>query len=140
VVRINSQRKLSELPKKCRPLPKKPEKLLNWDETRPELRKFILLKVIKAIEENRDPYHKLTKRRLVEILSTDMGVVEEQVKIYVENLIYYGYLAETYLHELTFTDKVYDDLQAVDWIIQKRKSMENDKKVKNKTDNEEVEG
>jgi len=140
VVRINSQRKLSELPKKCRPLPKKPEKLLNWEETRPELKKFLLLHVIKAIEENQDPYFKLTKRRLVEILSKDMDVVEEQVRIYVENLIYYGYLAETYLHELTFTDKVYDDLQAADRFIRKRKFQENDKKIKKKTNKEEVEG
>jgi len=51
------------------------------------------------------------------------GIVKLQVKIYVENLIYYGYVAESYVDGMvTVTDKAYDDLFKIDKILSNKKN------------------
>ncbi|CDG64606.1 hypothetical protein MBMB1_0496 [Methanobacterium sp. MB1] len=116
---IKRQTKLSQLPKRCKHKPVKPNHLLKWDKHRPEFKKFILLHLIQVVGAYRSPNSKLTYEKLINELSRNMGgIVELQVQIYVENLIYQGYLAESYLGGvITCTDKVYDELRTIDKII-----------------------
>lgn len=121
---VKYQSKLSKLPRKQVGAPKKPKLLLkNWEETRPELKKFILLHLLRVVDDYRSPYTKLTLEKLIMDLSTNMGgIVKLQVKIYVENLIYYGYVAESYVDGMvTVTDKAYDDLFKIDKILSNKK-------------------
>lgn len=122
-----NQTKLSKLPKKCTTPLKKPSFLLNWEKSRPKFKKFLLLHLIRAADEYRSPHSRLTTERLVNDLSTNMGgIVEAQVKLYVENLIYHGYIAESYLGEvITLTDKAYDDLGAIDRILSEKNLSKN---------------
>jgi hypothetical protein len=57
-------------------------------------------------------------------LSINMGgIVKLQVQIYVENMIYYGYVAESYVDGMvTVTDKAYDDLFKIDKILSNKKN------------------
>lgn len=121
-----SQTKLSNLPKKCKAENQKPEFLLKWDGMRPDLKKFVLLHLIMAVEDYRDPYDRLTVKKLINELSMNMGgIVKSQVKIFVENLIYKGYLSESYLDGVvTLTDKVYTDLKDIDRLISGKKLKE----------------
>ena len=114
-----SQTKLSNLPKKCKVENQKPELLLKWDGMRPDLKKFVLLHLIMAVEDYKDPYDKLTVKKLINELSRNMGgIVKSQVKIFVENLIYMDYIVESYLDGVvTLTDKVYTDLGEIDKLI-----------------------
>ena len=114
-----SQTKLSNLPKRCKTEIKRPELLLKWDGMRPDLKKFVLLHLIMAVEDYRDPYDKLTVKKLIKELSRNMGkIVKAQVKIFVENLIYRDYIVESYLDGVvTLTDKVYTDLKDIDRFI-----------------------
>ena len=116
---IKRQTKLSQLPKRCKHKPIKPNHLLSWDKHRPEFRKFILLHLIQVVGVYRSPNSKLTYEKLIKKLSRNMGgIVKLQVQIYVENLIYQGYLAESYLGGvITCTDKVYGELKIIDKII-----------------------
>lgn len=121
---VKYQSKLSKLPRKQVGAPKKPKLLLkNWEETRPELKKFILLHLLRVVDDSRSPHTKLTLEKLIMDLSTNMGgIVKLQVKIYVENLIYYGYVAESYVDGMvTVTDKAYDDLFKIDKILSNKK-------------------
>jgi len=95
---VKYQSKLSKLPRKQVETPKKPSFLIDWKNTRPELKKFILLHVIRVFDDYRSPHTKLTLEKLIIDLSTNMGgIVVLQVKLYLENLIYYGYVAESYV-------------------------------------------
>jgi hypothetical protein len=116
---IKRQTKLSQLPKRCKHKPIKPTHLLSWDKHRPEFRKFILLHLIQVVGAYRSPNTKLTYEKLINELSRNMGgIIKLQVQLYVENLIYQGYLAESYLGGvITCTDKVYDELRTIDKII-----------------------
>ncbi len=120
---VKYQSKLSKLPRKQVGTPSKPKLLLNWEETRPELKKFILLHLIRVVDDYRSPHAKLTLEKLIMDLSTNMGgIVKLQVKIYVENLIYYGYIAESYVDGMvTVTDKAYEDLFKIDKILSNKK-------------------
>ena len=124
-----SQTKLSNLPKKCKAENQKPEFLLKWDGMRPDLKKFVLLHLIMVVEDYRDPYDKLTVKKLIKELSRNMGgIVKSQVKIFVENLIYNGYLSESYLDGVvTLTEKVYTDLKDIDRIISQNNVKKNEK-------------
>ena len=115
---IIGQSKLSELPKRTYKL-HKPNYIIQWDKTRPQFKKFIYIHLIRAVREYRNPHFKLTTEKLVENLAKNMGgVLKEQIWIYIENLIYQGYLSETYLNGvITLTDKLYMDLQEVDKLI-----------------------
>lgn len=95
---------------------------------RPDLKKFVLLHLIMAVEDYRNPYDKLTTRKLIKDLSKNMdGIVRSQVKIFVENLIYHGYLSESYLDGVvTLTDKVYTDLKDIDKLISRKNLKENE--------------
>ena len=121
---VKYQSKLSKLPRKQVGTPNKPTLLLNWDKTRLELKKFILLHLIRVVDDYRSPHTKLTIEKLIMDLSTNMGgIVKLQVKIYVENLIYYGYVAESYVDGMvTVTDKAYDDLFKIDKILSDKKN------------------
>lgn len=68
--------------------------------------------------EYRDPYFKLTSEKLVDNLASNTGVLKEQLSLCVENLLFYGYLSESYLDGvITVTDKFYDDLHEIDKVI-----------------------
>jgi hypothetical protein len=132
---IKRQTKLSQLPKRCSHEPIKPNYLLNWEKHRPEFKKFILLHLIQVADAYRSPNSKLTAERLINELSRNMGgIIKLQVKLYVENLIYHGYLSESYLGGvITCTDKVFDELSTIDKIIAEK----NLKKSENKEEAEE---
>ena len=118
---IKQQTKLSQLPKRCPHTPLKPNHLLHWEKHRPKFRKFILLHLIQVAEDYQDPKYKLTAKQLIQELSHNMGgIIKPQIQLYVENLIYLGYLSETYLGGfITCTDKIYDELKTIDKIIYK---------------------
>lgn len=121
---LKYQSKLTKLPRKQVGSPKKPNLLLDWEKTRLEFKKFILLHLIRVVDDYRSPYSKLTLEKLILDLSKNMGgIVQLQVKIYVENLIYYGYVSESYVDEMvTVTGKAYDDLSVIDkMLLNKRK-------------------
>jgi hypothetical protein len=120
VDRIVGQSKLSELPKP-KYQTKPPTLLLNWDQTRPDLKKFIYLHIIRAAGEYQDPHLKLTTTKLVKSMASNTGIVERQLKLYVENLLFYGYLLKPYLNdEIIVSDKLYDDLHNLDMIPKER--------------------
>jgi hypothetical protein len=120
---IKRQTKLSQLPKRCPHKLIKPNYLLDWEKHRPEFRKFILLHVIQVVGDYRDPNSQVTAEKLISELSRNMGgIVKLQVRLYVENLIYQGYLAESYLGGvITCTDKVYEELKVIDKILVKKR-------------------
>jgi hypothetical protein len=131
---IKNQTKLSQLPKRCPQTPIKPKHLLNWDKHRPEFKKFILLHLIQVVDTYSSPTSKITAEKLINELSTNMGgVIKLQVQLFVENLIYHGYLGESYLgRTITCTDKVYTELQTIDKIIAEK----NNKNNKNRREDE----
>ena len=126
---IKRQTKLSQLPKRCSHTPLKPNHILDWDKHRPELKKFILLHLIQVVDAYRSPSSKITAEKLINELSRNMGgIIKLQVQLYVDNLIYRGYLAESYLGGvITCTDKVYIELRTIDKIIAEK----NNKKKEN---------
>ena len=120
---LKYQSKLTKLPRKQVGTPNKPTLLLDWEKTRLEFKKFILLHLIRVVDDYRSPYTKLTLEKLILDLSRNMGgIVKLQVKIYVENLIYYGYVSESYVDEMvTVTGKAYDDLSVIDKILSNKR-------------------
>jgi hypothetical protein len=123
---VKYQSKLSKLPRKQVETPLKPSFLIDWENTRPELKKFILLHVIRVVDDYRSPYTKLTLEKLIIDLSFNMGgIVKLQVKLYVENLTYYGYVTESYVDGMvTVTDKTYDELFKIDKILLNKKKQQ----------------
>jgi hypothetical protein len=121
---IKRQTKLSQLPKRCKHKPIKPNYLLNWEKHRPEFRKFILLHLIQVVGAYRSPNSQITAEKLTNELSRNMGgIVKQQVRLYVENLIYQGYIAESYLGGvITCTDKVYEELKTIDKTLAEKSS------------------
>lgn len=116
---VKYQSKLTKLPRKRVGNPVKPRYPLNWEKRGLTLKKFILLHLIRVVDDYRSPYFKLTMKKLISDLSKNMGgIVKLQVKIYVENLVYYGYIAESYVGGIvTVTDKAYDELYEIDKIL-----------------------
>lgn len=114
--RIVGQSRLSELPEpkyKTKP----PMLLLNWNHTRPDLKKFIYLHIIRVAGEYENLHLKLTLSKLINDMARNSGIVKEQFGLYVENLLFYGYLLETHLDgEIIVSDKLYDDLQKIDMV------------------------
>ena len=108
MVRIISQIKLSTYNHLF-----KPEHLINWDNTKPELKKFIFINVILAITEHDYLSGELTCNKLIDDMAHKMGNIKDQTKIYVENLICSGYI---YYSDrgMIIVDKIYDELQAID--------------------------
>ena len=123
---VKYQSKLSRLPRKHVGTTLKPSFLIDWENSRPELKKFILLHVIRVVDDYRSPYTKLTIEKLILDLSVNMGgIVKLQVKLYIENLIYYGYVAESYIDGMvTVTDKTYVELFKIDKILLNKKKHE----------------
>ena len=78
------------------------------------------------VDDYRSPYTKLTIEKLILDLSVNMGgIVKLQVKLYIENLIYYGYVAESYIDGMvTVTDKTYDELFKIDKLLLNKKLLE----------------
>ena len=126
---IKRQTKLSQLPKRCSHAPLKPNHILDWDKHRPEFKKFVLLHLIQVVDAYRSPSSKLTAEKLINELCRNMGgIIKLQVQLYVDNLIYRGYLAESYLGgAITCTDKVYIELRTIDKLIAEK----NNKKHEN---------
>lgn len=86
-----------------------PEHILNWYQTKPALRRFILLNIIRVFDKNKTPSFNV----LVNELSYNMGhIVKEMIQLYVENLLYHGLLEYSTNQRLKCTDKIWDDLQA----------------------------
>jgi hypothetical protein len=125
---IKRQTKLSQLPKRCSHAPLKPNHILDWDKHRPEFKKFVLLHLIQVVDAYRSPSSKLTAEKLINELSRNMGgIIKLQVQLYVDNLIYRGYLAESYLGGvITCTDKVYIELRTIDKIIAEKNNKKHD--------------
>ena len=119
---IIKQSKLSELPKQA-PNVQEPNHLINWNDTRPELKKLIYLHLIRAIGEYRTRHSKITTQNLIEKLSKNMGlIVEKQIQIYIENLIFFGYISESHIDGIIIlTDKLYTDLQEIDKTINQQR-------------------
>ncbi len=122
---IIGQSKLSQLPKYTNK-PQHPEYILKWNTIKPELRKLFYIHVIRAVGEYRDPHSKLSTAKLIENLAVNMGnIVKQEVQIYVENLLFYGYISESYIDGVIIvTDKLYEDLQEVDILIRQRNKAE----------------
>ena len=122
---IENQTKLSKyIPSEELIPPRKPDYLLNWDRTRPELKRFILLHLLRAVEEYQGHPRKFTPSRLVNMISRNTGgVVKAQIQIYVDNLIYYGLIQQTKPQKLTLTEKVYAELQEIDIRLTKKDQM-----------------
>ena len=121
---IKRQTKLSQLPKRCPHKPIKPNYLLNWKKHRPEFRKFILLHLIQVVGAYRSPNSQITAEKLINELCRNMGgIIELQIQLYVENLIYQGYLAESYLGGvITCTNKLYEELKTIDKTLAEKNS------------------
>ena len=119
---IENQTKLSNyIPQEELITPRKPDHLIDWDHTRPELKRFILLHLLRAVEEYQGHPRKFTPHRLVNMLSRNMGgVLKAQIQIYVDNLIYYGLIQQTKPQKLTLTEKVYDELRDIDKRLTKK--------------------
>lgn len=108
---INGKSKLLELPKPIYQS-KKPKYILNWYETRPILKRFIYIHLIRAIKEYKSSRSKLTSDKLIKTLAHNMGnIVRRQVEIYIENLLFYGLLSMNHENQtIKLTDKIFQDL------------------------------
>lgn len=115
---INKQSKLLELPK---PLyrSKKPKHLLSWYETKPILKRFIYIHLLRVIGEYKTYKLKLTLSNLIQSLARNMGnIVKRQVEIYIENLLFYGLLSINHEnHRIKLTNKFYQDLKETEKAI-----------------------
>lgn len=129
--RIIQQTKLSFFTPKKEPLPpKKPTHNINWIRISPHLKKYLLLHLLRVFNENSGPSRKISKNGLINVLSKNMGgIVKNQLKIYIENLIYREYIQELPNYELIYTDKIYEDLKIVDQIIRKQKYSKKQSKI-----------
>ena len=122
---MNGRSKLLELPKPIYQS-KEPKYLLKWPETSPILRRFIYIHLIRAIGEYKGSRLKLTHEKLVQTLSENMGhIVKRQVELYIENLLFYGFLSEGHENRtIQLTDKLYQDLLEAEKDINLKKSHE----------------
>ena len=131
---IIKQSKLLELPNQAANV-QEPKYLINWEQTRPELKKYLYLHLIQGVMNYKNTNSKLNKQKLVEKISKNMGnILKEQLYIYIENLNFFGYISESHNDgSITLTDKLYRDLQKVDKIINERR-IEEAKQTKNEDD------
>lgn len=96
------------------PVNPKPEYVLNWVEVKPELKRFILLHILKIEAKYQYKTMNFTYKCLIDELSGSMGgIVKDQVKIYVDNLIYQDRLHYSE-NEIKITSKAYEDLKIAD--------------------------
>jgi len=102
---------------------KKPSHLFNWEKMKPILKRFLLLHIIQGITGHPQKHLSIyelstTINRNTTLKSQNReGIVKDQLGIYIENLIYYGFIDESYSKGLVLNDKIYDELQKVDRII-----------------------
>ncbi|MBW4257867.1 hypothetical protein KTG15_09215 [Methanobacterium sp. YSL] len=102
---------------------KEPSHLLNWGEMKLTLKRYLLLQVIRAIPADSQKYLSIDdlsgniSRNSAIKRQNRSGIVKDQLKIYIENLIYYGFIDDSYSRGLVLNDKIYDELQTVDSII-----------------------
>lgn len=111
---------------------KEPSYLLNWVAMKShKLRVYLLLQVIRAINEHSKKY--LSIEELCSIINRNTavksqnrkGIVKEQVKIYIENFIYYGFIDESYSRGLILNKSIYAELETINKAI-----LEDDRKSK----------
>ncbi|MCC7559975.1 MAG: hypothetical protein KO318_06045 [Methanobacterium sp.] len=102
---------------------KKPTYLLNWPGMKPKLRVYLLLQVIRAIEDSTKKFLSINDlstliNRNTKIKSQNReGIVKKQLFIFIENLIYYGFIDDTYSSGLILNDRIFDELESADMII-----------------------
>jgi hypothetical protein len=97
-------------------LKREPSYLLNWDYVKNQrLKRYLLLQVIRVMNKRSKKY--LSIDELSTIVNGDTGVVKEQLKIYIENFIYYGFLDDSYSRGLVLNDKIYQEIEHVDELI-----------------------
>lgn len=115
---INGQSKLLELPKQLYQS-REPKYLLKWYETKPLLKRFIYIHLIRVIEEYKSSKLKLTLSNLIQSLAHNMGnIVKRQVEIYIENLLFYGLLSINHEnHTIKLTNKFYQELKETEKAI-----------------------
>lgn len=100
-----------------------PSHLLDWACMKPGLKRYILLQVIQGIVGHPQRFISIDElssniNRNTAIKSQNRaGIVKDQLKIYIENLIYYGFLDDSYSKGLLLNDSIYDELQSVEKII-----------------------
>lgn len=101
-----------------------PHLLLNWKAMKNhKLKKYLLVQVIQAITEQTKNH--LSIKELSTIINRNTvvksqnrkGIVKKQLIIYIENLIYYGFLDNSYSRGLVLNDKIYDEIEATDGAI-----------------------
>lgn len=102
---------------------KEPSHLLNWEDMKPTLKRYLLLQVIPTISAHSQKYLSIDDlsaniNRNSAIKSQNRrGIVKDQLKIYIENLIYYEFIDDSYSRGLVLNEKIYDELQSIDRII-----------------------
>lgn len=101
----------------------KPSILLNWKHMNPQLKRYILIHTIQAISNHKQKYLTIDELTLLLNQNTKLksqyrtGIIRDQLKIYIENQIYYGFIDESYSKGLILNDKIYDELSTIDRII-----------------------
>jgi hypothetical protein len=103
---------------------KEPLYLLRWDNMTPGLKRFLLLQVIRAIPEQSQKYLSVEDLSIIINQNTSSnkiqnkdGILKDQLKIFIENIIYYGFIDDSYSKGLILNAKIYDELQNVDKAI-----------------------
>ncbi len=116
---MKSQRKLfNQIPKKQSPKIKGDINRLEWDRLPLNLQRFLLLHLIRALEEYRVPTLKYSKNLLIAALSKNMGyIVQAQVIICVDTMIFQAYILDSSDQGLKLSDKVFKDLEELDMKI-----------------------
>jgi hypothetical protein len=101
-----------------------PNHLLNWErEKKPKVKTYILLHVIQAITEHPNDCQSI--EGLVATINTNTkskrqksyGVAKKELKLFIETLIYLGFIDDSYNRGLILNDKIYDELESIDKII-----------------------
>lgn len=96
---------------------------LNWSKLKkPTFKRYLLLQVIRAITEN--PIECQSTESLATVINRNTaiksqnreGIIKDQLKVYIESLIYYGCLDDSST-SLVLNDKIYDELDRVERII-----------------------
>lgn len=92
--------------------------VLDWAGFSPELRRFILLHLVRAMDEYNIPSLEFSRGTLARAISRNTGgILVAQIEIFIENLIYHGFILETPENRLKLTDKVFEELKNLDRII-----------------------
>lgn len=104
---------------------KEPSYLLNCEDMKNhKLKIYLLNQVIQAVKEHSKKY--LSIEELCSIINRNTavksqnrkGIVREQLKIYIENLIFYGFIDDSYSRGLVLNKSIYEELELINKAIQ----------------------